>query len=415
MASTLPSADLAALCRAEWGRLLSALIRDLQDFDLAEDALQDAFASALESWRDEPPRNASGWLYTAARHNAIDHLRRRARLADKQAAIALLSRLAAEQPHTLGDQEDDVPDERLRLIFTCCHPALATESQVALTLRTLCGLTTEEIARAFLVPTTTMAQRLVRAKAKIRGAAIPYRIPEAVELPNRLDAVMAVLYLVFNEGYAAASGESLARDDLCREAIRLTRLVRALLPTPMDELDALLALMLLVDARMAARVDSDGELVLLADQDRARWDREQIDEGRVLLVQVLRRARPGTFALEAAIAAVHADALRAEDTDWRQILALYDQLYVQHPSPVVALNRAVAVCMADGAAAALGVVEQLRTDLADYAPWHVTRADLLRRLGRHTEAVAGYRQAEALTDNEVQRRFLRQRLAELCS
>jgi RNA polymerase sigma-70 factor, ECF subfamily len=395
--------------------LLAALIRDLHDFDLAEDALQDAFASALKSWRDGPPKNASGWLYTAARHNAIDHLRRRARLADKQAAVALLAELAAEAVHTPGEQEDDVPDERLRLIFTCCHPALATEAQVALTLRTLCGLTTEEIARAFLVPATTMAQRIVRAKAKIRGAAIPYRIPSAVELPSRLDAVMAVLYLVFNEGYAAASGETLARDELCREAIRLARLVRALLPEPVDELDALLALMLLVDARRAARVDADGDLVLLANQDRRRWDFEQIDEGRALLVEVLRRGPPGTFALEAAIAAVHADAARAEHTDWRQILALYDQLYTRHPSAVVALNRAVAMSLADGPAVALASVDGLQQDLADYVPFHIARADLLRRLGRHAEAVASYRQAEALTDNEVQRRFLRQQLAQSSS
>jgi RNA polymerase sigma-70 factor, ECF subfamily len=410
---TLQVADLAALCRAEWGRLLAALIRDLQDFDLAEDSLQDAFASALESWRDGLPENASGWLYTAARHNAIDHLRRRTRLADKQAEIALRARLAAEQARHVADHEGTVPDERLRLIFTCCHPALATEGQVALTLRTLCGLTTEEIARAFLVPTTTMAQRLVRAKAKIRAAAIPYRLPEQEELPDRLDAVMAVLYLVFNEGYAAASGPSLARSDLCQEALRLTRLLRALLPAPVSELDALLALMLLHDARRGARVDASGELVLLADQDRTRWDRTQIDEGRALVVQVLRRGPPDTFALEAAIAAVHAEANRADQTDWRQILGLYDQLHAQHPSPVVALNRAVALSMADGPAAALAVVDGLQPALADYQPWHVTRADLLRRLGRRLEAVASYQQAHALTENEVQRRFLLRRLAEL--
>jgi RNA polymerase sigma-70 factor, ECF subfamily len=393
--------------------LLSALIRDLQDFDLAEDALQDAFASALESWRDDLPENASGWLYTAARHNAIDHLRRRARLADKHAEIVLRAQLAAEQARPVADREDTVPDERLRLIFTCCHPALPPEGQVALTLRTLCGLTTEEIARAFLVPTTTMAQRLVRAKAKIRAAAIPYRLPEPADLPDRLDAVMAVLYLVFNEGYAAASGQSLARGDLCQEALRLTRLLRALLPAPAGELDSLLALMLLHDARRDARVDASGELVLLADQDRARWDRGQIEEGRALVLQVLRRGPPGTFALEAAIAAVHAEASRADQTDWRQILGLYDQLHAQHPSPVVALNRAVALSMADGPAAALAVVDGLQAALADYQPWHVARADLLRRLGRRAEARASYQQAHALTDNEVQRRFLQRRLAEL--
>jgi RNA polymerase sigma-70 factor (ECF subfamily) len=277
----------------------------------------------------------------------------------------------------------------------------------------MCGLTTEGIARAFLVPTTTMAQRLARAKAKIRGAAIPYRIPEPVELPDRLDAVMAVLYLVFNEGYAAASGQSLARGDLCREPIRLTRLLQALLPGPFGELDSLLALMLLHDARRDARVDGTGELVLLADQDRARWDRAQIDEGRTLVFHVLRRGRPGTFALEAAIAAVHADAERADQTDWRQILGLYDQLYAQNSSPVVALNRAVALSMADGPLAALAVVDRLQPVLADYQPWHATRADFLRRLGRRHEAVASYQQAHALTENEVRRRFLRRRLAEL--
>ncbi|HXH38514.1 MAG TPA: sigma-70 family RNA polymerase sigma factor, partial [Thermoanaerobaculia bacterium] len=308
--------------RAEWGRLLAALIHLLGDFDVAEEALQEAFTIAVTEWAGEVPRNPRAWLYGTARHKAIDRLRREARFASKQAELAALT------PESVnGDEnaeESGVPDERLRLIFTCCHPALAEEAQVALTLRTLCGLTTEEIARAFLVPTATMAQRLVRAKAKIRGAAIPYRVPPASELRERLSAVMAVVYLVFNEGYAAASGASLVRHDLCAEAIRLARMLQMLMPDP--ELDALLALMLLHDSRRNARVDDAGEVVLLADQDRSRWDRVEIDEGRTLLRSSLVRSRPGTYALEAAIAAVHADATSADATDWRQIVAIYELL-----------------------------------------------------------------------------------------
>jgi RNA polymerase sigma-70 factor, ECF subfamily len=414
--------DLTALCRAEWGGLLAALIRDLGDFDLAEDALQEAFAAALTAWSVGVPANARGWLYTAARNSAIDQLRRRARIVQKQEALAALTaaeaavtaadaEIAEEDPHPR--EEAVVPDERLRLIFTCCHPALASEAQVALTLRTLGGLSTEEIARAFLVPTTTMAQRLVRAKAKIRAAAIPYRVPSAAELPERLETVMAVLYLVFNEGHAAAQGEALVRHELCAEAIRLARLLRGLLPTPSAELDALLALMLLHDARRPARIDDTGNLVLLADQDRTRWHRAQIDEGRALVLDVLARGPPGSLALEAAIAAVHGEAARAEDTDWRQIVGLYDQLYRQHPSPVVALNRAVAVSMAQGPAVALPLVEALAGALGEYHPFHVTRADLLRRLGRLDESIASYQQAHARAGNEVERRFLEGRVAAL--
>jgi RNA polymerase sigma-70 factor (ECF subfamily) len=306
-------------------------------------------------------------------------------------------------------EEYAVPDERLRLIFTCCHPALAEEAQVALTLRTLCGLTTEEIARAFLVPVATMAQRLVRAKSKIRGAAIPYRVPPPSELRERLSAVMAVVYLVFNEGYAAASGTSLVRHDLCAEAIRLGRMLRMLMPDP--ELDALLALMLLHDSRRNVRTH-DGDLVLLADQDRELWDRAEIDEGRALLQSSLRRSAPGTYALEAAIAAVHADAATAAETDWRQIVALYDRLHTLHATPVVALNRAVAISMADGAAVALPLVDTLEDSLDGYHLWHATRADLLRRLNRSDEALASYRRAYELTANDAERRFLARRIGE---
>jgi RNA polymerase sigma-70 factor, ECF subfamily len=395
--------------RAEWGRLLAALIHLLGDFDVAEEALQEAFAIAVTEWAGEVPRNPRAWLYGTARHKALDRLRRQARFAGKQAEIAAMT------PESVSGSEDieesGVPDERLRLIFTCCHPALAEDAQVALTLRTLCGLTTEEIARAFLVPTATMAQRLVRAKSKIRDAAIPYRVPPASELRERLTAVMAVVYLVFNEGYAAASGSSLVRHDLCAEAIRLARTLRTLMPDP--ELDALLSLMLLHDSRRNARVDDDGEVVLLADQDRSRWDRAEIDEGRSLLRSSLVRSRPGTYALEAAIAAVHADASTAEETDWPQIVSIYERLYELHPTPVVALNQAVAVSMAEGPAAALPLLDALSESLAGYHLWHAARADLLRRIGRSEEALASYRRAYALAGNEAERRFLARRVGEL--
>ena len=390
--------------RSDWGRLLSALIHLLGDFDVAEEALQDAFAIAVTEWADEVPRNPSAWLYGTARHKAIDRLRRQSRFAEKQVELAAMTSTST----TIDlEEESAVPDERLRLIFTCCHPALQEDAQVALTLRTLCGLTTEEIARAFLVPVATMAQRLVRAKSKIRGAAIPYRVPPASELRERLSAVMSVVYLVFNEGYAAASGTTLVRHDLCAEAIRLGHMLRMLMPDP--ELDALLALMLLHDSRRNARM-SDGDLVLLADQDRTLWDRAEIDEGRALLQSSLRRSTPSTYALEAAIAAVHADAALAADTDWRQIVILYERLYMRHPTPIVALNHAVAISMADGPGAALPLVDALADSLDAYHLWHATRADLLRRLNRSDEALASYRRAYELTANEPERRFLARRI-----
>ena len=392
--------------KADWGRLLSGRIRAVGDFDVAEEALQDAFAAAITDWAANAPRNPRAWLYGTARHKAIDKLRRRARLSAMAAALSADEEAAAP---ALAD-DSAVPDERLRLIFTCCHPALAPEAQVALTLRTLCGLTTEEIARAFLVPPATMAQRLVRAKSKIRAAGIPYQVPSFEELPARASMVMAVVYLVFNEGYSAAQGDALIRHDLCAEAIRLARLLRALPPVPVRELDALLALMLLHDARRDARTDAAGEMVPLAEQDRTRWNRAQIEEGIALVKDALRHAPAGPYALEAAIAAVHAEASRAQDTDWRQIALLYERLHSLHPSPVVALNRAVAVAMADGPAAALPLVDALADELGSYHLWHATRADLLHRLGRREEAIAAWKRAHELATNDAERRFLTRRI-----
>ena len=399
--------------RAEHGRILATLIRVLGDFDVAEEALQEAFEVALEQWPAAGmPDNPVAWLIGTARHKAIDRLRRRARLAQKQDEIARHLELLAEE------EEAPVPEDRLRLIFTCCHPALATEAQVALTLRTLGGLSTEEIARAFLVPAPTMAQRIVRAKAKIRAARIPYQVPLDDALTERLEAVMVVVYLVFNEGYAASFGDRLIRQELCDQAIRLGRMLVELLPTRAES-KGLLALMLLHDARRETRLDGAGDIVLLEDQDRARWDRAQIDEGAELVEFALREGGrpPGPYALQAAIAAVHAQAPTAAATDWAQIAALYDVLARVHPTPVVELNRAVAVAMSAGFERGLALVDELDHggELDGYHLLSVARAELLRRLDRHAEAAESYRRALELVSNDAERRHLERRLREVAS
>ncbi|CAA9308648.1 MAG: RNA polymerase ECF-type sigma factor [uncultured Gemmatimonadaceae bacterium] len=398
--------------RAESRRVFATLIRLLGDFDLAEDALQDAFAAALVQWpRDGVPASPRAWLVSAGRFKAIDRVRRRARF---DASLATLAEgLTETDGADAGLGDDEIADDRLRLIFTCCHPALSPEARVALTLREVCGLTTEEIAHAFLTAPATLAQRIVRAKAKIRNAAIPYRVPPPAELPDRLDTVLQVIYLVFTEGYSASSGGSLTRPDLSGEAIRLARLLLALLPEP--EAVGLLALMLLHESRRAARTSPGGDLVLLEDQDRTLWDRDLIAEGTALVERALRSGRFGPYGLQAAIAAVHAEAPSVGATDWAQIVGLYDVLARVEPSPVVALNRAVAVAMRDGPAAGLALVDAILAggDLADYHLAHSARAELCRRLGRTAEARAAYERALALARQEPERRFLERRLDEL--
>jgi RNA polymerase sigma-70 factor, ECF subfamily len=394
----LSASEITRVFREEYGRAVAVLVRVFGDIDVAEEAVQDAFTAAVERWPSTGlPPSPAGWIITTARNRAIDRLRREASREDRHAQAALLR--AADEPF----EEGAVRDERLRLIFTCCHPALAVGAQVALTLRLLGGLTTREIAHAFLVPEATMAQRLVRAKAKIRDAGIPSLIPGDADLPDRLRAVLAVVYLVFNEGYAASSGERLVRDDLCAEAIRLGRQLAELMPDE-PEVMGLLALMLLVESRRASRTTPDGGLVLLADQDRDQWDRAMIAEGQAIVRQCLRRNQPGPYQIQAAINAVHSDAPSGADTDWWQILQLYEQLMAIAPSPVVALNRTVAVAEVDGPAAALTLVEGL--DLGGYHLFHAIRADLLRRLGRDQEAALAYEAAIALTENAAEREFL---------
>lgn len=401
-----------AVYRAESRRVFATLVRLLVDFDLAEEALHDAFRAALEQWpREGVPSNPRAWLVSAGRFKAIDGIRRRARFEPLPDDIEDLADPNVADPTARDDEH--LEDDRLRLIFTCCHPALASDAQVALTLREVCGLTTEEIARAFLTAAPTLAQRIVRAKSKIREARIPYQVPARDELPERLEAVLRVIYLVFNEGYSASSGASLTRHDLSSEAIRLGRLLVELLPEP--EAIGLLALMLLQESRRAARTSADGDLVLLEDQDRSLWNREQIAEGVALVERALASRGFGRYTLQAAIAAVHAEAPAPAATDWAQIVGLYDALWRIEPSPVVELNRAVAVAMRDGPAAGLPLIEAIlaRGDLTDYHLAHAAHADLCRRLGRTAEARSSYRRALELTRQEPERRFLERRLREL--
>jgi len=407
-------ATVDAVYRAESRRVLATLIRVIGDFDLAEEALHEAFRAAVEQWaRDGVPANPRAWLVSAGRFKAVDRIRRRVRLNASEAEIADRLHAEAEDIATVLDQ--DLEDDRLRLIFTCCHPALPQDAQIALTLREVCGLTTEEIARAFLMAPSTLAQRIVRAKNKIRVARIPYEVPGRDALPERLDSVLHVIYLVFNEGYSASSGSSLMRHDLSDEAIRLARLLVELLPEP--EALGLLALMLLHESRRSARATVDGDLILLEDQDRSLWDRAMIAEGGQLVTQALATRRFGAYSVQAAIAAVHVEAAEPGKTDWRQIVGLYDVLLRLEPSPIVELNRAVAIAMRDGPEAGLSLIDALleHGELEKYHLAHAARADLFRRLGRRADARVAYQRALALTQLEPERRFLERRLAELSS
>ncbi|WP_375452884.1 RNA polymerase sigma factor [uncultured Nostoc sp.] len=414
--ASIPKTDvaqaIAALYRTEWGRIVAILIRLVGDFDVAEEAAQAAFTAAVNQWEsDGIPDRPRAWIIRTARYKAIDHLRRRTKLTEKLEWYAASGLIPSTEEPTYDS--DEIGDDRLRLIFTCCHPALATETQVALTLRMLGGLETDEIARAFLIPTATMAQRLVRAKRKIRDAGIPYKVPETTDLAPRIEAVLTVIYLIFNEGYAATKGDAIVRADLCIKAIRLGQLVRQLLASqPPFEVTALVALMLLHDSRRNARLDEAGDLILLEDQDRSRWNHLQIAEALPLVEEAL-RGGTGVYALQAAIAALHCQATRAEETDWAQIVRLYEVLERLQPSPIVTLNRAVAIAMADSPQAAFGLIDRLAPELDSYHLFHATRADLFRRVGALEEATQSYTRALELVTNDSERRFLERRLREV--